>query len=65
LRLPHSKSLGGGLFELRERRFGLRLYYCFFKGKAILILGAGDKSTQKADIKKAKSCLKNILGEST
>lgn len=27
LRLPHSRPLGGGLCELRERRFGLRLYY--------------------------------------
>ena len=27
LKLPHSKSLGKGLFELRERKFGYRIYY--------------------------------------
>ena len=27
LRLPHSRSLGGNLFELREYRYGYRLYY--------------------------------------
>ena len=27
LRLPHSKALGKGLFELREREFGYRIYY--------------------------------------
>lgn len=64
LRLPHSKSLGEGLFELRERRFGLRLYYCFNGGKAVLILLGGDKSTQAKDIKKAKAALKKLKGES-
>ncbi|MDA0911837.1 MAG: type II toxin-antitoxin system RelE/ParE family toxin [Proteobacteria bacterium] len=29
LKLPHSKTLGGGLFELRERKFGYRIYYKF------------------------------------
>jgi hypothetical protein len=29
LKLPHSKSLGNGLFELRERRYGYRIYYGF------------------------------------
>ncbi len=29
LKLPHSRALGKGLFELRERQFGYRLYYCF------------------------------------
>ncbi|MGD9107933.1 MAG: type II toxin-antitoxin system RelE/ParE family toxin, partial [Gammaproteobacteria bacterium] len=24
IKLPHSKALGAGLFELRERKFGLR-----------------------------------------
>jgi len=26
LRLPHSKSLGKGIFELRERSYGYRIY---------------------------------------
>ncbi len=29
LKLPHSRALGKGLFELRERQFGYRIYYCF------------------------------------
>lgn len=58
LKLPHSKSLGNKLFELRERNYGYRLYYTFDKGKIILLLYAGDKSTQKRDIKKAKEILR-------
>ncbi len=48
------KPLEGGVFELREMRFGYRIYYCFSKGKVIVLLIAGDKSTQKKDIKIAK-----------
>ncbi|MCK4607933.1 MAG: type II toxin-antitoxin system RelE/ParE family toxin [Gammaproteobacteria bacterium] len=54
LKLPHSKSLGQWLFELRERRFGLRIYYCFELDKLIVLLNAGDKKTQSRDIKKAR-----------
>jgi len=58
LKLPHSHSPGGGLFELRERRFGLRLYYYFQEGQAILLLFAGDKTSQAKDIKKSRELLK-------
>ena len=60
LKLPHSKSLGGGLFELRERRFGIRLYYGFSNDQIILILHGGAKKTQDKDIKKARVLIKNI-----
>lgn len=53
LRLPHSKALGEGLFELRERRYGYRLYYAFTERQHIIILEAGNKSSQKRDIKVA------------
>jgi putative addiction module killer protein len=53
LQLPHSRSLGKGLFELRERRFGYRLYYCFKGNKLIILLVAGDKKSQDKDIKTA------------
>lgn len=33
LKLPHSRSLKQGLFELRERKYGLRIYYAFLKIK--------------------------------
>jgi len=60
LKLPHSRSLSGGLFELRERRFGIRLYYCFQDHKAIIVLCGGDKSSQESDIKKARELLKKV-----
>jgi putative addiction module killer protein len=53
LQLPHSRSLSKGLFELRERRFGYRLYYCFKGDKLIILLVAGDKKSQDKDIKTA------------
>jgi putative addiction module killer protein len=50
LKLPHSRSLGKGLFELRERHHGYRIYYGFHQDKIIGLLVAGDKATQKNDI---------------
>ncbi len=63
LRLPHSKSLGQGLFELRERKFGYRMYYTFDQGKVIILLYAGDKTSQKKDIVKARDILKKYKGD--
>ncbi|WP_308420270.1 MULTISPECIES: type II toxin-antitoxin system RelE/ParE family toxin [Cysteiniphilum] len=60
LKLPHSKTLGGGLFELRERKFGYRIYYKFEKDCVVLLLHAGDKTSQQKDIKRAKKLLKEI-----
>jgi putative addiction module killer protein len=54
LKLPHSRSLGKGLFELRERRYGYRVYYCFQNECVIVLLAAGDKKSQKNDIKIAR-----------
>ncbi len=61
LRLPHSKSLGKKLFELRERRFGYRIYYTFFGNKVITMLHIGDKSSQRSDIKISRDRLTEIL----
>lgn len=60
LALPHSRSLGKGLFELRERRFGFRIYYCFKDNQIIILLAAGDKKTQINDIKHARERLATI-----
>ncbi len=60
LKLPHSRSLGAGLFELRDRRFGIRLYYCFQTNGEILILHGGGKTSQDKDIKIARDLLKKI-----
>lgn len=57
LKLPHSRTLGAGLFELRERTFGLRLYYTFNGQQLIILLHAGDKKSQAKDIKKARQQL--------
>ncbi len=61
LQLPHSRSLGKGLFELRERRFGYRLYYCFKGNKLIILLVAGDKKSQDKDIKTAYKRMERIM----
>ena len=47
--MPHSRPLGGGLFELRPRgRGGIgRAFYCFAVGRRIVILHAFIKKTQE------------------
>ena len=63
LKLPHSKSLGKSLFELRERRYGYRIYYIFYHNKIIILLGAGNKKTQQKDIKIARERLVKLTKE--
>ena len=48
LRLPHSRAIGAGLFELRPRgRSGIgRAFYCFMLGKRIVVLHAFIKKTR-------------------
>ena len=53
LGMPVSKPLGEGLFELRDRARGFRLYYCFYGHTVAILLLGGDKSSQEGDIKKA------------
>ncbi len=60
LRLPHSKSLGNGLFELRERNYGYRIYYTFANNSKIVLLNAGNKSSQQRDIKNSRSRLASL-----
>lgn len=55
LGMPVSKNLGEGLFELRDRARGLRLYCCFYEHTVAVLLIGGDKSSQDADIKKARA----------
>jgi putative addiction module killer protein len=61
LRLPHSRSLGKKLFELRERSYEFRIYYAFHEGKVIVLLVAGQKTTQKNDIKLARERLNKLV----
>lgn len=60
LKLPHSKALGKGLFELREQRYGYRIYYGFYGDKIIILLHAGNKSRQENDITIAYARLAQI-----
>ena len=48
LRMPHSRALGGGLFELRPRgREGIgRALYCYITGQRVVVLHALVKKTQ-------------------
>ena len=50
-----AKSVGEGVYELRERTGpGYRLYYGRHGMSLVVLLCAGDKGTQRADIKRAK-----------
>lgn len=60
LRLPHSRAFGDGLFELRPRgRFGIgRAFYCFVKGRNIVIVHAFIKKTQQTPSKELTTARK-------
>ena len=62
LRMPHSRSLGGGLFELRPRGpEGIgRALYCYLDGKRIVILHAFVKKTQEAPEKELRLARKRL-----
>lgn len=49
LRMPHSRAMGRGLFELRPRgREGIaRVFYCMKVGKRIVVLHSFVKKTQE------------------
>ena len=57
LKLPHSRALGKGLFELRERKYGYRIYYGFGTKYVIVLVAAGNKSSQERDIQTARERL--------
>ena len=48
VRMPHSRAMGGGLFELRPRgREGIgRAMYCYVQGRRIVVLHAFVKKAQ-------------------
>jgi phage-related protein len=65
LRMPHSRPMGGGLFELRPRgREGAgRAFYCFVVGQRVVILHAFIKKTQETpeqELKIARKRMKEV-----
>jgi len=65
LRLPHSRAMGGGLFELRPRgRSGIgRAFYCFLIGKRVVVVHAFVKKTEQTpekDLKLARKRVKEV-----
>jgi len=66
LRMPHSRAIGDGLFELRPRGSeGIgRAFYCFILHRRILILHAFIKKTQgtpERELKIARKRMKEVL----
>ena len=66
LRLPHSRALGDGLFELRPRGgVGVgRAFYCFLIGKRVVIVHAFIKKTRQTpdkELKLARKRAKDLL----
>ena len=64
LRMPHSRAMGGGLFELRPRgREGDgRALYCFIRGNRIVILHAFVKTTATTPLR-AQSIARSRMRE--
>lgn len=62
LRLPHSRSMGDGLFELRPRgRSGIgRAMYCFLLGKRVVVVHAFIKKTQQTPDKELRIARKRV-----
>jgi len=64
LKMPHSKKITGGLFELRIRGVqGVRFLYSFQKEKIIIVLSGFVKKTNKIpqkELSKAKNRKKKI-----
>lgn len=51
-----SQSVGDGVYELRLHfGAGYRIYFTRVENTIIVLIGGGDKSTQKSDITKAKA----------
>lgn len=64
LSMPHSKALGGGLYELRIRgKEELRIFYCFTHQKTIYLLHSfkkQKKQTATNELKLALSRMKEL-----
>ena len=64
LRMPHSKAMGNGLFEIRAKgKDGIgRAFYCFVKEKRAIILHAFIKKSQATPQKELVIARKRMKG---
>ncbi len=62
LRLPHSRAMGGGLFELRPKgcEGAARIFYCTLVGKRIVILHGFIKKTQQTPNKELAIAIRRM-----
>lgn len=68
LRMPHSRAMGAGLFELRPKGpEGIgRVFYCTQVGHTIVVLHSFVKKTQEtpdADLRLARKRLKDVQND--
>jgi len=68
LRMPHSRAMGGGLFELRPRgRDGIgRALYCSVAGQHVVVVHAfikKSKSAPQRDLNVARRRMKEVRGD--
>ncbi len=66
LRMPYSRAMGGGLFEIRPHgsEGAGRALYCFMVGRRIVILHAFIKKTQETperELRIARKRMKEVL----
>jgi phage-related protein len=64
LRMPHSRAMGQGLFELRCRgQEGIgRVFYCTLVGREIVILHSFIKKTQETPDSEMRIARKRLKG---
>jgi phage-related protein len=65
LRMPHSRAMGNGFFELRPRSAegAARVFYCFMMRKRIVMLHAFVKKTQETperELRLARKRMKEV-----
>ncbi len=62
LRMPYSRALGAGLFELRPRgREGIgRALYCYLEGRRVVVLHAFIKKTQGIPVRELSTARRRM-----
>jgi phage-related protein len=62
LGMPHTRAMGGGLFEIRVKgKEGIgRIFYCAFVGNRIMILHCFVKKTEKTPSRELDTARKRL-----